>query len=384
MTILGRRQIIDLLQTRNSPSVSIYMPTQVSGREVRQNPIRLKALLSEAERTLEDVVGSRAEAERIMQPARQRTGEEAFWDLRSQGLAILIADREFHTFWLDREPAELVAVDDRFVVRPLLSCLRRRGFYYLLALSQRRVRLFRVTGAQVQPLAVEDLPQGIDEALNIADAERGAQMHSGRAEGARKQSAVFHGQGGEPDAAKDELTAYCRIIDDVVCREVETANGPLFLACVGYVGAIYLKDTRLSQVSHDIIEGNPDELDDRALVDLADQQFVRLEETQDVAALQELRDRLHRATATSDVGEIVLAAANGRIEELFVDIETSVWGLCEAPAGIVDVHDVRAEGDRELVEAAAAETLLHAGTVRCVPRKNLPTASPMAALLRYT
>ena len=60
------------IQTLNSaqglPCVSIYLPTHEAGAEIRQDPIRLKNQLSEAEKQLSQFDDS-IDTEKLLQPA---------------------------------------------------------------------------------------------------------------------------------------------------------------------------------------------------------------------------------------------------------------------------------------------------------------------------
>lgn len=49
MDIISKNIVLDLIKGCQGKAVSIYMPTFVSAREARQNPIRLKTLVKEVE-----------------------------------------------------------------------------------------------------------------------------------------------------------------------------------------------------------------------------------------------------------------------------------------------------------------------------------------------
>ena len=46
--MFSRTDLEELVMMEVQPAISIYLPTHVAGREVRQDPIRLKNLLSAA------------------------------------------------------------------------------------------------------------------------------------------------------------------------------------------------------------------------------------------------------------------------------------------------------------------------------------------------
>ncbi len=86
--------------------------------------------------------------------------------------------------------------------------------------------------------------------------------------------------------------------------------------------------------------------------------------------------------AATDTAQIVEAAEEGSISELFFDSGRQAWGRYEETQRIVDAHDVAAPGDVDLIELAVAATLRHRGVVRVVTGDQLPSPLPMAAILR--
>ena len=81
MDIFDRPDLDNLLKTQAGPCVSIFLPTERAGREVQQNPIRLKNLLKEAEHRLKDL-GVRG-VESITKPAHDLV-TDAVADLQLQ------------------------------------------------------------------------------------------------------------------------------------------------------------------------------------------------------------------------------------------------------------------------------------------------------------
>lgn len=114
MNILSRDDLRTLIRKHEGPCVSVYMPTHRVGREVQQDPIRLKNLLGKAE---DRVVagGVRApEARELLEPAEMLLHDGLFWQHQSDGLAIFISPEMFHHYRLPFDFEELVVVAGRF------------------------------------------------------------------------------------------------------------------------------------------------------------------------------------------------------------------------------------------------------------------------------
>ena len=75
--MLLRNDLDELLAFDQSPAVSVYLPTHSAGREVRQDAIRLRNLLSDAAKRL--AAGRRApEIDALLKPARRLVDDEEF------------------------------------------------------------------------------------------------------------------------------------------------------------------------------------------------------------------------------------------------------------------------------------------------------------------
>src|SRR3954453_11354362 len=91
-------------------TVSIYLPTPPAGREIRQDPIRLRTLLDQAAEKLIATDHRRSDAEALLEPARALVADENFWRHQDRGLAVLMAPGFFRYEKLLLEPDELMAV----------------------------------------------------------------------------------------------------------------------------------------------------------------------------------------------------------------------------------------------------------------------------------
>jgi len=94
MTLLSIDELKTLIENSQTPCVSLYMPMQKAGPEIRQNPIRFKNLVREAEERLQELEIFPTEVENLLQQV-QELDQAEFWENQDHGLAILLqsADR---------------------------------------------------------------------------------------------------------------------------------------------------------------------------------------------------------------------------------------------------------------------------------------------------
>jgi hypothetical protein len=94
-------------------------------------------------------------------------------------------------------------------------------------------------------------------------------------------------------------------------------------------------------------------------------------------------EHLGSGRASADLEEIVRAAYDGRVLHLFVAQGAHPMGNFDDVTREVHTHGEEQPGDEDLINAAAVETLRHAGDVFVVPPAKVPHGSPMAAVMRY-
>jgi hypothetical protein len=382
-TTLRRSDLHELIAPRVEHRLSLYMPLHAPGAEGPQNAVRLKNLLRDAQSQLE-LHGLRPAAARAMlQSAASLTENAAFWRQSEGSLALLIAPQTLSCYHLPESVAEAVHVGRRFVVGPLLTLLDEAHRFWLLALSENSVRLFRGDVNAITPVEVKGLPRDMASALNLDVSITGGQVHSSTNQPLGKQAAVFHGQGGVADTRKEELKEYFRVIDVALHDTLRAEPAPLLLACVEYESALYHEVNTYPHLVARALAGNVEHL---GLKELHTQAWPVVEPHLDEAR-REAATRYARWTATgrvsSHIAEIVPAAGEGRLETLFVARDAAVWGLRDLDTGAVEVHEELLPGDEDLLELAVVETLLHHGTVYSVSAAQMPSSGPAAAIMRY-
>ena len=207
----------ELVSIESENCISLFMPTNSLGIEGQQDAVRLKNLVSVAERRLIDQGMRSVNAHEYVAPISVLPVQKE-WPKRKKGLAIFRSREQLLTYWLASAVDENVVVAQRFYVRPLLTAVAADGEFYILALSRNECRLLRATADGIERIELPDLPKGIEKALNLQGADRGEQVHAGARVERRKEAAVFHGQGGHRDTIKDEVVEYFQLVDKSLGR----------------------------------------------------------------------------------------------------------------------------------------------------------------------
>jgi len=373
------------MEIRSRQHASILMPTYRTGRKTRQHRIRLKNLLGEAEKRLSAAGLRRPEIIAMLEPAQRVLRDGLFWSHQGDGLAVYLAPGLSHLFRLPLEVPELVVVSDRFHVKPLLPLISNDGRFYLLAISQKRIRLFQGSKHSVVEVELAGVTGSLVEALRGDDPQRQLQSHTtGRAPGGRRgQPALFHGHGAGADDAKGRILRYFREVDEAVNAALSGEQAPLVLAAVKYLLPIYREANSYPYLAEGAIGGSPERQSGQVLHGRGWEAVAPLfAEAQQGAAR-----RYNQAVGndlTADTLETILPAAHhGRVEVLFVTVGFQQWGRFDASANEVRLHVEAEPGDEDLLDLAAVQTFLNGGTVYAVGPDELPGGGPLAALLRW-
>jgi hypothetical protein len=388
VTILSQSELKTLIEKRDGPCVSIFMPAHRAGAETQQDPIRLKNLLAETGERLM-IGGLRSpEAQELLEPAEKLLHNAFFWQRQSDGLAMFLSPEVFRTYRLPFDFEELVVVTDRFHIKPLLPLLSGDGRFYVLALSQNEVRLLQGTRYSVSEVGLENVPESLTEALRYNDPEKRLQFHTGtRTPGGKgERPAIFHGHGvASTDDPKDYILRYFQQVDEGLRDLLGGEEAPLVLAGVDYLLPIYKEANSYPHLVDEGIEGNPEEI---SVEELHEHAWgivhpLFLSAQKEAAARYRQLAGAGSEQASSDLKEVVPAAYHGRVEVLFVAVGLQQWGTFDAATNVVQLHQEAEPGDEDLLDFAAVHTLLNGGTVYAVEPEKVPDDTLLAAGLRY-
>ncbi len=362
--------------------VSLYMPTHRAGRETEQDPIRLKNLLREVEEGLL-AKGLRSPEVREVLRAPQRLLQEApFWQQQSDGLAVFFTTGQCDSFRLPISFDELVVIANRFHVKPLLPYFTSDGHFYILALSQNRIRLLEGTRDTVDEVDLAGVPGSLAEAFQPEPSGKQLQFHTVTPSCTGMRAAMFHGHDLSNDF-KDRMSRWFRMIDHELRDLLAGGQSPLVLAGVDYLFPLYREASSYPHLLDEGIAGNPEGLKPAELHsqawNLVEPIFQRAREE----AAARYRHLAGTGHTTTDLQEAVLAAHHGRVEVLFVAVGVQVWGHFDPATNSIEVHHRYEPGDEDLLDLAAIRCLLTGGMVYAVAPAEVPDGNWVAAVYRY-
>lgn len=383
MTLFSKAGLQSLITARRSPCVSIYLPTHEAGREIRQDPIRLKNQLSEAEvQLIQKDFGdfSKADAQKLLKPASDLLENTEFWQHQNAGLALFLAPGEFRYYQVPSKFDALTVVEAQFYTRPLLPLASDDSQFYVLAASQNKVALYQATQDSVQLVDLGNTPLSVEEALRYDDPEASLQGHTSNGGG---ESTIFHGQGGGKDTKNSDILRFFHLVSDGVQNVLAEQAVPLVFMGVDFLFPIYKQANHYPHLMAEAVGFQPDqlrpeEIRDRALTIVAPHFDASRQE-----ALEAYGDLQDKEQATDDLKTILNASHDGQIDTLLIAADTQIWGSFDASARQIDKHPERRVDSQDLLNLAATQALFTDAKVYVLARADMPNAVAAAATLRY-
>jgi hypothetical protein len=383
MNAITQNDLFQLVREPGDRCVSLYMPIY-TGAESRQNPTRLKKRLRNAENGLSLHGTGKEDGNEVLAPLTDLFDHLTFGEEEGRGLAAFAGRGGARAFRMDVPCDELCVVGRHFYIIPVVISLAEHARFYVLAVSQNQVRLLRGNRIAIEEITVPNLPTNIKAALNLDTREPSRQAHPAHTDMTKhKEGLVFHGHGGEPDAAEAELLNYCRAIERAVSAELQTAADPLILAGVDYLFPIYREVNRYSHLIETPIIGNPELLSDADLQQCAWTIIEPILDQRRHEATERYGDCIAQGRISNAIDEILVAASAGAVETLFIDPAVKRTGSFEPEELTVRIDEEPQEGNEDLVNLAATIVLRNSGLVIPMPSGDVPGGGLMAAILRY-
>lgn len=378
MDLLSAGDLVRLAESGAGTRLSLFLPLHRDGRQA-DGRIRAKNLIRQAERTLLARGASPAEADTLVRSARDVLEDPWLAGGRARGIAVFVDQAGARSFPVPLRLPELAVLGRSFAIGPLLPMLGAVGPFYVLAVNQDEIGLFRGTRFGIEPVDLDGLELATWLTLPRV---RSAQVHAFLADrGGAGDQAVFHGVAGERDTRKARTLQHFRGVDRAIREIVAQDGAPLVLAGLSHLQASYREANTYPHLLDQGIGGNPHGLDAAmmhraawALVEPA----LRGDER---AALGRYAGLQGTGRTLEDPIAAVAAAEQGRIDTVLVAAE-QVTGNPADPAR-VDVRLSTPAGATEQLERLVLATLRAAGSAYVVPARQLPTRSPLAAILRY-
>lgn len=383
MNLFTKNDLKNLTDSRDFPCISIFIPTERAGQDVQKARIELKNQLGLAHEKLVHSGMRTPDADDILKPATALIDDTMFWQHQSDGLAIFLSANVFQYFRVPIKLTPLSVVKRHFYVKPLLPLLGSERSYYVLAASQNHVRLIKCSEEGAEEVSVNELPQSLAEALNYDDPEKHLNYHTNGHQKNGHFDSVYHGFGSGSDDNKNDILRYFKMIDNALQKYFKNDKTPFILFAVDYLHSIYIEANSLDNYIKEELKGNPDGLSSSEIMNLSADYMKPYFQKEEEQVLERFDTYRAGGRTTVELGDIIPAAVNGRVEALFIPEGLQRWGIYdEMTAKIMEAEENNPISE-DLFELAAVHSLLNDGKVFVESIDRMPHGAEIAAILRY-
>lgn len=368
------------------PRISIFISTHRAYPETEQDSIRLSNALTEAERQL-SAAGVRR-IDDLLSPARRRLNDAMFWRFQDHGLAVFIEEGATRWLKLPSDVAELTIVAERYHVLPLIDIFADRGRFHVLAATRDGVRFFDGGERDFEEVDIVGLPASLAEVKEATEFDADVGYHTRGRGGEIGGGAMpkYHALGESPeDYADIELGHFARDIAKATGSHLAERVAPLVLAARPRLLGRLKKEMRYGHVADADIQRDPASMTDEELHAEAWEIAAPLLRRDRDRARARLKARLEGADipGSENLQELLRAADDGRIANLFVALDANVWGRYDDNGRKADLAERSGPENEDLLNLLALKVLDHGGTVHALPKDLGARAGPVAGLFRY-
>ncbi|MFO7633203.1 MAG: hypothetical protein R6W76_11715 [Caldilinea sp.] len=359
------RHDLQMLQDASSyPSLTITLPTHRTSPDNKQDPIRVRNLVAQAQEQLLQEFNKR-ELGPLLERL-DRLSSEVDYRFALDGLVMYVNKGFDAKFYLPFAVPERVIVAETFLTRDLVFAMNRMRRYWILALSEQPTRLF----------------EGFHDTL-VEVTDGGFPMVH---EGPGGAQALPGGYGKKVSAHRDERhRQFFRSVDAALKPFLGADPLPLGVVGVDRYLAFWDEVTTHGEFIRDSRLGNYDHMTPHELGEviwpLVQQALAEREQRQ----LDELAQMANQQRVISTLGEVWRSANLGRGKTLFVERDYHEPGrLDETGLLLLSSDEPNAPGViPDAVDEVIEMVLSKGGEVVCVENGQLETFQRIALILRY-
>lgn len=382
MDPFGREHLKELLEAREPPAISIYLPTRRTTSEWEADRLRYRAAVDKARELLDSDVEAPSKRD-LLDGLEDLLGDQEFWLHQSDGLAVFRSPGFSRLFRLPVDLPELVVVAPSFHTRPLLQLLQAPDRYWILALSQKDVSLWEGTSMGLRRVELGAIPGSLIDAVSKYVDYEEETFHSSMGSGGR---ASYHGHGAGRDSLEWEVEHFLRKVDEGLRERVGSDGSPVILAGVESEVSAFRSVSKLKRLADEAIKGNVSHWNADKLLKAAQPIVDKLASRQVDEALR-LWESAHGPGKTEmDLANTARLAVAGRVRLVMTERDRRVWGHIDRATGAIEVlaenGDDPASDAVDLLDEVAEIVILHGGHALAVSGDRMPTETGIATVLR--
>ena len=363
------------------PCVTLYMAMSegTANQTAKTNELEWRELIRQIEPKVQELGSAGRE---LIEPLRDFDSIRPEGSQEGKSIAVFRSPDVFRVSWLDSRVDSTAVAGPHFFVRPMLRELTGEKTFYLLALSQKNVRLLRCTMHSSEEVRFPEATKtSYDDYMSSPKPDH---VLDNRASGGPDMGAggVMFGTAADATKWQDDLAHFYRHIDNGLNQVLRAATEPVVLVGVEYELPIYRSISKFPRLAKEAVQGAPNSLKAGEMHARAIEAIQRCYDHKIDEALAEY-DHKVGGGASNRLKDVVTATHEGRILTLLVSDSLQTTGIYDEATHTVKARQTGSANDEDLVNDAVVQTVLHAGQIFVAPNSKMPNGSPVAAIYRY-
>lgn len=373
MTVTSHPLLAEVLENTATPCLSLYLPVHRTQPERRDDQTKYRALVRRLKESLETAY-AKVDIETLLRPFHDLENDDTFWNARKEGIAVLASPTMAVAHHLDRPVPELAVVAGSFHLKPLLRLIQTQETFTILTLTREAVKFYRGDRDSIHQVDLgPDFPDTIEKALGEEVTEPHVTMAS--AGGA----ALRHGHSTVQEQKDIDTEHFFRIVAKAMHGEDE----PMILAGLPEHIGLFHRVAKLNNLMLEGITTHPNGLTQK---DLAKRGWAIIKPYLDRESLRRTERFVEAASkglGVEDPVEVAQAIVQGRVDLLMVEADRQIPGVMDPISGDVDFDDLNQPDVDDLLDDMAEIGLKKGTKVQILPPEYMPTATGVAAILRW-
>lgn len=365
-----------------APCLSMYMPlSRTSGNQnAKTNTLEWREIL----RSIEDRIRQYgSEGRDLVEAVSDWRAISPESEPHGKSVAVFRSRDIFRVTWLEEAVRPKAVIGPHFYIRPLVPELTRAKTFYILALSQKNVRLLRCTLRNSEEVEMPaTTATSFDAYMNAAKPDHMLDNRSSGGPDIGSMKGVMFGTSSEREDKDQYLAHFYGQVDRGVNESLRGKTEPLVLAGVEYELALYRPLNKYPHLAQASVEGAPNSFKAGEMHARAIDALGRCYEKKIDEALAEYNHKVGGG-ASNRLKDVVTGAHEGRVLTLLVSDSLEQTGKFDEATYTVKGRETGTTEDEDLVNDALVQTVLHAGKVLTVANGKMPNGTPVAAVFRF-
>ncbi len=363
--------------TSPGPFITVYLPACHPGASDLPRSPRLKAILRNAAAELERrrYCGP---IDKLLAPFEEIASDPGAM-AGAAGSVMFGAPEFFRHFRIPSRVDERMIVATHAHITPLLPALIHHDEFYVMAISRKHLRLGRWSDGQCEEIPLPpSIPKSLADYGSFDQPDHDLENRSASGASTGQMRGVRFGTSSDREKDNEYLHNYFRLVDRELGSVLRTA--PVVMIGVDYELVAYRKAAEYPHVFY-ARHTSPENLTWTEMGVRAEEALAENTQSEAEHALEEFREATRRDRVVSDVRKVLDAAREGRVHKLLLAKGAEYQNLL-GPLYPMSPNCV--EGEQDLLNAAAVETIHAGGEVYLLDPLQLAGAGPIAAILRYS